>query len=70
MGLSLGEDGEDEGGRLIGVESGWHNQVFTRLQTEELRDIACIQVHCTLSHRRISGEESGRKLPSVLLVLW
>ena len=69
MGLSLGEDGQDEGGCLIGIEGGRHDQVFTRLQCEEFHHLSCIHVGFGLGNRSVSAEERGWELPLLRLVL-
>lgn len=40
MRLCLGEDGQDEGGRLIGIEGRRYNQVFTGLERDKLHHLA------------------------------
>lgn len=69
MDLCRGEDGQDEGGRLVGFVGGRHNQVFTRLQFCELHDLTCILVDLRFHDRHVRFEERGRELPFHRLVL-
>ena len=69
LSLGLGQDGQDEGGRLIGLVGGRHNQVFTRLQRDELHHFTCVQVGFSLGHNFVSAEERGWEPPFVCLVL-
>lgn len=69
MGLCLGQDCQDEGGCLVGIEGGRHNQVFTRLQHDELHHLTCVQEYIRLDHRSVSAEERGWELPRLCLVL-
>ena len=47
----LGEYGQDEGSRLIGLESRGDNDVLARDQSEELHDFSSIHVVFGWSHR-------------------
>lgn len=67
--LCFGDDSQEEGGGLVRVESGWHNQVFTRLQHKELHHLTCIHVGFSLGNRCVALEERGRELSCVGLVL-
>lgn len=67
--LCFRDDGQEEGGGLVGVEGGWHNQVFTRLQHEELHHLTCIHVGFSLGNRCVAVEERGRELSCVGVVL-
>ena len=69
MGLCFGQDGEDEGSRLVGFEGGRHDEVFTRLQMEELHHLSSIHVALALGYGHVAAEERGRELPSLSYVL-
>lgn len=68
-GLCPGVDGHDEGGGLIGLKGGRHNQVLSRLQWEELHHLTCIYERLSLGNGCISAEEWGLKLPALYAVL-
>lgn len=70
MGLCLGEDGEDEGGGVVGIEGGRYDHVFTRLQHEELHHLTGVHVGLRLGDGLASAEESGWELPLLHLVLY
>lgn len=69
VGLCFGVDGQDEGGCLIGTEGGRHDQVFPRLQREQLHHLAREPVLFRLGNGRAGVEEGGRELPPLCLVL-
>lgn len=67
--LGLGQHGEDEGRRLVGVEGGRDDQVLSRLQAHQLHHLPCVDVAFHPSHRHVSTEESGWEFPLHSLVL-
>lgn len=67
--LHFGEDGQDEGGRLVGIEGRRYDDVFARFQQDELHDLASIQVHFRLGNRCLTTEECSGELSPVCLVL-
>lgn len=69
MGLCFAVDGQEEAGRVIGLEGGWNDQVFTRLQHDELHHATWILEGFRLGDRCVSAEEGGWELPAVILEL-
>lgn len=69
MSLSLGDDGQDEGGRLIWTEGRRHYQVFAGLQCKERHHLTRVLVAFTLGNRSVPSEESGWELPPLCLEL-
>lgn len=69
MRICLGEDGQDEGGRLVGIEGRWHNEVFARIERDKLHHLACVHERLRLSHGWAATEEIGWELPLEGLVL-
>lgn len=68
VGLLLGDDGQQEGGRLVGSEGGRYDQVLCGLQREVLHHLAGVPVGFGLAGWRLV-EERWRKLPLLCLVL-
>lgn len=47
--LCFGPDGQEIRGGLVGVEGGRYNQVFPRLQRDQLHHLTGVNVRLTLS---------------------
>lgn len=65
----FGQDGQQERGRLVGIEGGRNDQVVPRRQRQHLHHLAAVLVHLRLGHRSGSLEERRWKLPTVGLKL-
>ena len=63
MHVCLGDDAQQEGGGLVGVEGGRDDQVLGRLQQEELHHLTSVHVGFSLGGGCVGVEERGRELP-------
>lgn len=67
--LCPAEDGQDEGSRLVGMEGGRDDHVFSRLQREQLHHPPGVHVGFSLGDGGVGAEERGCKFPPVSLIL-
>lgn len=68
-GLLPGEDGQEEGGGLVGLVGARHDDVFSGLQREELHHFTGIHQQLGLGNGSVAAEERCRELSGAFLIL-
>lgn len=69
-GLGLGQDGQEEGRRLVGMEGGRDDHVVSRLQCQQLHHFPSVHEGLRLGDGLLRAEERGREFPPVCPMLW
>lgn len=69
MGLLPGEDGQEEGGGLVGLAGARHDDVFSGLQREELRHFTGLHQLPGLGNGSMAAEERCWELSGAFLIL-